>query len=302
MCPQGVMLRVFTKPLKIPYCKERMNPMPMKSTRTVVLILLSAILMWGCKSSGNLSSDSTNKPVNKSTNRPETATSSGQPNDDGTIPSGTGVEKERPAPGTGNVQGKALYNGQPAAGVEVKLCETFNQYFGGCKGETFTSRTDNEGEYLIKNVPPKIYEGLIVKVFDTDYYVFATSGIIQSAKYKIEEGQTFFAPDAHLFKNDLKLLSPKAGAKISPGNIEVKWDAYPDAAYYKFSIYADSSSGATTEYDYINKRVDGLSYVLDKQLSPGSYTCKVEAYNSNDIKLAQSASDIKFTVTGETKK
>ncbi|HEX8772965.1 MAG TPA: hypothetical protein VF735_05120 [Pyrinomonadaceae bacterium] len=225
-----------------------------------------------------------------------------KPNDDGTIPSGTGVEKEKPAPGKGNVQGKALYNGQPAAGVEVKLCETFNQYFGGCKGETFTARTGSDGEYLIKDVPPRVYEGLIVKVFDTNYYVFATSGIIQSAKYKIEEGQTFFAPDAHLFKNDLKLLSPKAGSKVSPGQIEVRWEAYPDAAYYKFSIYADTSSGATTEYDYINKRVEGQSYVLDKPLSPGSYTCKVEAYNSADIKLSQSASDIKFTVTGETKK
>ncbi len=100
----------------------------------------------------------------------------------------------------------------------------------------------------------------------------------------------------------MKLASPKAGAKIGASKIEVKWDAYPDAAYYKFSIYADNSSGATTEYDYINKRVDGLSYVLDKPLAPGSYSCVVEAYNSNDIKLSQSSSDIKFTVTGEATK
>jgi hypothetical protein len=137
-----------------------------------------------------------------------------------------------------------------------------------------------------------------VKVFDTNYYVFATSGIVQSAKYKIEEGKTFFAPDTHLFKNDLKLLNPKAGSKVGADNIEVKWDSYPDAAYYKFSIYADNSTGAETEYDYINKRVDGQSYVLDKPLSPGTYTCKVEAYNGNDIKLSQSSSDIKFAVTG----
>jgi hypothetical protein len=100
----------------------------------------------------------------------------------------------------------------------------------------------------------------------------------------------------------LKLLNPKAGSKIGGSNIEVKWADYPDAAYYKFSIYGDSSTGAGTNYDYINKRVDGLSYVLDKPLSPGSYTCKVEAYNSNDTKLSQSSDDIKFTVTdGATK-
>lgn len=267
--------------------------MSIRGKAAVATILLSAILITGCKSSRDANSAS---PDN--TNRAKATTSPAKPNDDGTIPSGTGVEKEKPAAGKGNVQGKVLYNEKPAAGIEVKLCEKFNRYLSGCGGETFAAKTDSQGEYLIKDVPPGVYEGLIVKVFDTDYYVFATSGIVQTAKYKIEEDQTFFAPDTNLFKHDLKLLTPKAGSKIAQSNIEVKWDAYPGAAYYKFSIYADSSSGATTEYDYINKRVDGLSYVLDKPLAPGTYTCEVSAYNSNDTKLSQSASDIKFTVTG----
>lgn len=274
--------------------------MPIKGRAVIASVLLSAVFISGCKSSdeGNV----TPKTGDPKADASSTATPPTKPNADGTIPSGTGVEKEKPAPGKGNVQGKVFYNGKPVAGIEVKLCETFSQYLSGCGGETFTTKTDSGGEYLIKDVPPRIYEGLTVKVFDTNYYVFATSGIVQNAKYKIEEGKTFFAPDTNLFKQDLKLLNPKAGSKIGPNNIEVKWDAYPDAAYYKFSIYADSSSGATTEYDYINKRVDGLSYVLDKPLSPGSYTCKVEAYNGSDIKLSQSSNDIKFTVTGEAAK
>ena len=94
------------------------------------------------------------------------------------------------------------------------------------------------------------------------------------------------------------MLSPKAGAKLGPDNIEVKWESYPDAAYYKFSIYADSSSGAETNYDYINKRIDGTSDTLDKALKPGTYRVAVNAYNSNDVKIAESPDDIKFTVTG----
>jgi hypothetical protein len=276
-----------------------MNRMSLKGKKAVISsLLLSAIFVWGCKSPGEVNSTSTNQPTSTSTETTKTTASPAKPDADGIISSGTGVEKEKPAPGTGNVQGKAFYNERPAEGVEVKLCEKFNRYLGGCTGNTFTTKTDSAGEYLIKNVPPGIYEGLTVKVFNTNYYVFATSGIVQSAKYRIEADQTFFAPDTHLFKNDLKLLHPKAGSKIAGDNIEVKWDAYPDAAYYKFSIYADSSSGAQTEYDYINKRVDGLSYVLDKPLAPGSYTCEVEAFNGNDVKLAESPSDIKFTVTG----
>jgi hypothetical protein len=275
-----------------------MNLMSIKGKEAVASILLSAIFISGCnKSSSESNSNQPNQPASTNTGTTKT-TPPTEPNADGTIPSGTGVEKEKPAADKGNVQGKVFYNGQPVAGIEVKLCETFSQYLSGCGGATFVTKTDSAGEYLIKNVPPKIYEALTAKVFDTNYYVFATSGIVSSAKYNIEAGQTFFAPDTNLFKDDLKLLNPKAGSKIGGSNIEVKWSAYPDAAYYKFSIYADSSTGASTEYDYINKRVDGLSYVLDKPLSPGEYSCKVEGYNSNDIKLSQSSDDIKFTVTG----
>lgn len=261
-------------------------------------ILLSVLFITGCKSS-KVGNSSTTGNANSPTSKTTTPV---KPNADGTLPSGTGVEKEKPAAGKGNVQGKVFYNQQPAKEVEVKLCEKFSQYLSGCSGETFTTRTDSNGEYLIKDVPPRVYEGLTVQVFDTPYYVFATSGIVQTAKYKIEADKTFFAPDTNLFKQDLKLLNPKAGSKTGPTNIEVKWASYPDAAYYKFSIHADSSTGAKTEYDYINKRVDGLSFVLDKPLSPGSYSARVEAYNTNDIKLSQSPDDIKFTVTGEATK
>jgi hypothetical protein len=139
-----------------------------------ISILLAAFLMLGCNSSGDLDSK---KPISTNTESVQTNATPSQPNKDGTIPSGTGVEKEKPIAGKGNLQGKVFYNGQPAGGIEVKLCETYSQYLSGCGGETFTAKTDAQGEYLIKNVPPKIYEGLIVKVFDTNYYVFATSGI-----------------------------------------------------------------------------------------------------------------------------
>ena len=255
----------------------------------VTATLLIAVIL-GCKSSA----DKTHDPAGNS----NAMTSSTKPDDQGIIHSGKGAEKEKPAAGKVNVQGKVFYNEKPASNIEVKLCEKFNQYFSGCGGQIFTAKTDANGEYLIKNVPPGVYEGLTAKVFDTPYYVFATSGFVGSAKYKLDADETFFAPDSNLFKSDLKLVSPKAGAKLGRNNIELKWESYPDAAYYKFSINADSSSGAETNYDYINKRIDGTSFVLDKPLAAGSYQCTVTAYNGNDIKLAESSSDIKFTVTG----
>jgi hypothetical protein len=269
--------------------------MSYKGLLIATLLLLAVVL--ACRPSHNTNTfQSING--NKNTSTSANDNSSGAPDEGGIIHSGTGDEKEKPAAGKANVQGKVLFNSKPAPNIEVKLCEKFNQFVGGCQGRTLTARTDSNGEYLIKDVPPGLYEGLTAKVFDTPYYVFATSGYIGSAKYQLEPDKTFFAPNSNLFKSDLKLISPKAGAKVSPDNLEIKWESYPDASYYKFSIYADEATGAKPDYDDINKRVDGTSYLLDKPLTAGSYRVVVTAYNTNDIKIADSPDDIKFTVTG----
>ncbi|HEV2763851.1 MAG TPA: hypothetical protein VGV38_12795 [Pyrinomonadaceae bacterium] len=273
----------------------------MTTTRqnAVISLLLLAALALGCGSSGgtNNTAAPSGSPAAK-TEMPKTTTSPAKPDADGLIASGTGTEKEKPSAGQANVQGKVFFNEQPAAGVEVKLCEKFNRFFGGCGGKSYTTKTDAGGEYLIKDVPPMVYEGLMVKVFNSPYYVFATSGIVSSAKYQLEADKTFFAPDTNLFKSDLKVQSPKAGSKVAAEGIEVKWDAYPEASYYKMSVYADTNSGAKAEYDFIGRRVEGQSFALDKPLTPGNYNVKIEAFNGNDIKLAENSGDIKFTVTG----
>jgi hypothetical protein len=268
---------------------------------TFLTLIFAVSLLLGCKAFENLgangesNANSNSKTVTARANTDDDEETVEQ-NEDGTIPSGSGVEKEKPEAGKGNVQGKAMFNDAPAAGVEVKLCETFSRFVGGCSGQIFKTKTDEAGEYLIKNVPPGVYEGLTVQVFNTPYYVFATSGIVAAAKYKVEADETYFAPDTHLFKNDIKVANPKAGGKLAPENIEVSWAAYPDAAYYKFSIFADTSTGAEPPYDFINKRVEDVSFVLDKPLKPGGYSLKLEAFNSNDRKLAQNSNDLKFSV------
>ena len=208
----------------------------------------------------------------------------------------TGVEKVKPATGTGNVQGKVLYNSKPAENIEVKLCETFNRFLGGCSGKTFTAKTDSEGVYVITNVPPQTYEALLARVFDTDSSIFATSGIagISAAKYEVVADKTLFVTTTHLFKSDLKIVNPKAAAKVSNQGLELKWDSYPDAAYYKFSVYANDHNVTSP---YVNKRVDGTSFSVDTPLEKGTYRWKIEAYNSDDRKLAESDDGIEFTIT-----
>ena len=244
------------------------------------LCVIAALSLTNCKvnNRNSATSGSANSPA---ANEPDRGT--------------TGVEKVKPAPGTGNVQGKVLFNGKPVENIEVKLCETFNRFLGGCGGKTYTARTDKDGDYVITNVPPKVYEGLLARVFDTDSYIFATSGIagLSANKYEVAADKTLFASPTNLYKGDLKLLNPKAGAKVSAQNLELKWEAYPDAAYYKFSIFPEDSS---TTSPYINQRVEATSFSLDKPLEKGTYRWQVEAFNSSDKKLSESSNDINFTI------
>ena len=206
-----------------------------------------------------------------------------------------GVEKVKPAPGTGNVQGKVLFNGAPVENIEVKLCETFSRFLSGCGGKVYTAKTDKDGDFVITNVPPKEYEGLTVRVFDTDSYVFATTGIagISSAKYNVVADKTLFVSPTHLFKGDLKVVNPKAGSTVSGQDLELKWEPYPSATYYKFTLYPDNHQITPP---YVNQRVDDASFKMNKQLEKGSYRFKVEAFNSSDRKLSETSDDITFTI------
>ena len=206
-----------------------------------------------------------------------------------------GVEKVKPAPGTGNVQGKVLYNNAPVENIEVKLCETFSRFLSGCGGQTYTAKTDKDGDFVITNVPPKEYQGLTVRVFDTDSYVFATTGIagISASKYDVVADKTLFVIPTHIFKGDLKMVNPKAGSTVTAQDIELKWDAYPDAAYYKFTLYPENHQITPP---YMNERVDGTSFKVNKPLEKGTYRWTVEAYNSSDKKLSESGDDYKFTI------
>ena len=258
--------------------------------RLVVYACALVLLATGCKL-GDSISNSGNKSAN-------TSTASATPSPAPTNTSGvaTGVEKVKPAPGTGNVQGKVLFNGKPVPNIEVKLCEKFNRFFGGCSGKTYTAKSDADGDYVITSVPPMEYEGLLARVFDTGSWVFATTGIggLNASKYVVDADKTLFVNPTSLFKSDLKTLSPKAGSKVSGQGLELKWEPYPEAAYYKFSLYS-TSPGVTSPY--INERVDGASFTLEKPMPKDTYRWELEAYNSDGEKLAENDDDIKFTIT-----
>lgn len=262
--------------------------------------ILAAVFSFGCErketTAGNSSAPANSAAVNTQDN------SAGMPKTEKTdgdlVASESGTEKTKPEAGKANVQGKVFYNEKPAEGVEVKICEKFSRFMGGCDGESFKTKTDANGEYLFANITPGVYEGLLVKVFNSNNYLFATKGIgISSAKYKFDADKTFFAPDTNLFKDDLKVQSPKANSTVKAENLEIKWDAYPDAAYYELSV---SPENFDAESNISGEKIEGTSYKVEKTLKSGKYSISLSAFNANKKKLAETAEATEFTVAGDS--
>lgn len=274
------------------------------SKNKINLLVAVSILTFaslGCSGLGNLanqvaSNNNSNSIIAASNSNKSAANKNAVTTNDSESASTSGAEKDKPAAGKGNVQGKVLYNDQPAEGIEVKICEEFSSLMGvSCTGKTKITKTDAEGVFVLADLDPMTYKGLAAKVFKTDYYVFPQEGIMTAQKFNVEADKTIFAHDINLFKGDLKLTNPKAGAKVGVKDVVIKWNDYPDAAYYKVSLYPSNLKVQTSVY---NARVEETTYTPDKLLINDTYRISVQAYNSNDHRLSQTSDDIKFTVTG----
>lgn len=191
-----------------------------------------------------------------------------------------------PPPGAGAVQGVVLFAEQPAAGLEVKLCETFDQ-FNGCDGKTLKTKTDARGVYTFGDVPPMKWQGLTVRVFNTKLELFVRSGLLTNAAYVVAPDRVLSVPPMRMFKTDLRVSSPRERAKLKTRQFEVKWVPYPGAASYKLDIDADGYRGL---------ELVGASFVLDKPIANGSYELELTALDAWGEPLAKTARPIKFSI------
>jgi len=273
------------------------------STAKINFLLVFAVVIFvslACSGLGKNENRTGGGAANSSDNSGATAANNNRKNTTTTVEtddgeSTSGEEKQKPAPGKGNVQGKVLYNDQPVEGIEVRICENFSTIMGvRCDGKTQTTKTAADGVFVLADLDPKTYGGLTAKVFKSAYYVFPQEGIMTAQKFAVEADKTIFARDIHLFKDDVKITNPKAGAKVDAKNLELKWDAYPDAAYYKVSLYPDAGGLPPIS----GERVEEATYAVTEELASGKYRIRVEVYNAADRKLAESSNDIKFTITG----
>ncbi|WP_420628138.1 hypothetical protein [Candidatus Leptofilum sp.] len=193
-----------------------------------------------------------------------------------------------PAEGKGNVFGEIRWNGRGAEGYEVKLCQDFSS-FSGCGGEELIRETDSDGQYLFEDIAPGIY-ALSVKV-DNENWLYVSSGILSSAEFEVEAGKTLTIGIQDIFKLNVKLEEPRNGSKVAGEEVLLNWQDYPDADYYKVTMYPDEGDAIL-----IDKRANESSMRADLLPVSCGYRWSVEVFNSDRIKIAETAEDFDFVV------
>ncbi len=198
----------------------------------------------------------------------------------------------KPEKGTGNVYGKIIWNGAPAEGLDMLLCQDFNS-FSGCKGQEYAVQTQADGSYTFANVEPGIY-ALSVRVFDSDDWLYVTGGILSAADYEVEAGQTLVVEPQSVFKLDLRQQEPAQDTKLKSGERTFQWQVYESAAYYQ--IYLTPFEGETI---FVNERVDDT--IIKASLPPINceYRWNLEAFNTDGVKIAETSDYWEFSVAGE---
>ena len=209
------------------------------------------------------------------------------------VAASAGKPGKAPAAGKANAVGRVLFDGEGAAGIDVKMCDSVGG-FSGCRGASYAAKTNADGYYLIDDVPPGDY-GMMVRIFDSNKFVYPTTGILTASKFKLQADKTLAVKNVNLWKINLKATTPANGTTVSEARPKLAWDEYPNAHNYKVRLR--STGGGIVSFPRMET---GLTNVTpERALLNGNYTWGVEAYNVEGAKIAETASQSKFKVSGQ---
>lgn len=197
-----------------------------------------------------------------------------------------------PKSGTGGVYGRVLWNGEPAAGIQVKLCDEV-KFIGGCTGNQYPATTGSDGVYVILDVPPRKY-GLTYKALDGDNWYFITSGFLNARDFEVPAGQMVNAGDQNTVRTDVKILSPSQDERLEGvRRPTITWQAYLQAAYYELTFHAGRGGSLIHRL-----KLTEPTFVMNRDLQSCEYTFKVEVFNSQQIQIAENDGWHNFKIAG----
>jgi Tol biopolymer transport system component len=208
-----------------------------------------------------------------------------------------------PLAGSSNLIGRVVANDQPVTDTEVRLCIN-----DGCSLVERTTATDSLGWFVFVNLPASKYT-VQVKSFNpesrmwfsfyslpedfrTTYYPYYRGP--NPVQIQLVADNTMNLGDMHVYKPDLKPISPANAEEVSLRNPTLTWDAYPGAAYYGLYFGISRYAGEKTFYTNlpdVAEKVIGNSYTINRSLPNCQYGWKVDAYDEYGIKISEFVND-----------
>ncbi len=195
-----------------------------------------------------------------------------------------------PQPGTGSVYGQVWWNSEAAANISVLLCENYT-LLGDCVGANYRGRTNSRGEYLLTGIAPGTYN-LAIRLFNSDEWVSVREGILSAAAFTVTADQTTVIPSQNIYKRDLRPLAPTTPT-VPAGPVTLQWRPYESASYYSLILYPEA--GDTI---FSDRRLENSEIIAELPPQNCLYRWKVEAYNIDAIKIAETDGFLTFAVTG----
>ena len=190
------------------------------------------------------------------------------------------------AEGKSNVAGLVLWNDQPVPKAAVWLCEGFE---GGCVGRyQYRTNTDRNGYYVFENVTPGKYV-VAINSFSTAWFIFYFDSE-ENREQEVVAGKDLILDPWNIWKMDLTITYPSYRKAIAEEFPTFKWNAYPDAAYYKITLYYDADetfNGWDLHQLLDGERVDKNEYTPSEALTTCEYYWYVDAYNAQGTLIAQ---------------
>jgi ankyrin repeat protein len=184
------------------------------------------------------------------------------------------------ASGSGMVQGRVLWNGQPVPGATVFVGDDPKP--GSVRYGTVT--TDDQGRFAIAGVPPG-YKYVGVRGNQRVFWVSAGTPFTMT--------DSPFTRDFHLCKG-FDLVSPAPDESVGARPV-LRWDPYPDAVGYNVQVIAANNQLVFARGNK-GPRVTATTVEVDVDLPPGTYNWSVRAENAAGQVIGCSFLPRRFTV------
>ncbi|MFW6104990.1 MAG: TAXI family TRAP transporter solute-binding subunit [Chloroflexota bacterium] len=276
----------------------------------VILVIYSFLfLSVGCSSNtGEISTPtSESKPQTE-----QSATSFPTPKSEdlGTeTPTSTAVESSsRPEPdvklpdGKGAFYGKVMWGDKAVAGSTV-IADTQNPGVVSLSEQSgqFSTRTDNEGDYVLIVEPDTYYIGCTLP--NSDYITYETSFVHGLSGANSHDARTGKFTLVDLEANDWAIELTSPGCSGSKPTLETNtptlvWEPYDWAKYDGQEGYYEVTVGIIEDgyQTIIEDRTTQESYAIVNSLKPGQYEWEIRAFSSSGKEIAGTASEFGFSI------